>query len=1596
MPSAVSLLAAFVLMASLALLTPVRSAEAIDDAASDWSSFSSSGAFHNADSSSVLTVTGDIEFPNSSHVLIQAANLTIQGGIAVVMPGSMGDSIAGYVNAYMSPAQLDQLANQAQTLSSNSINDARSFIDSNGMFNIKGAGTERTLNTPDSFQNNLKWLSVDAVNTSSPYNGLNLINLHFTDVDVEYSYGANPSAFARNGITNGLIGNVNTASARTTLGDIKGNAFTNLTVRLKGPRDDQYLAGGGIIGVRATGEGTNSPADAQIGTISGNFFSGVNVTTTDTDDDVTNDTGHKSTYLEGGGLIGVDAASSPADKKGVAEIKELTNNIFTDIHIHTGDVLIGGGLIGLNNNSKHTFSGGETIASASTYANLGKANGNVFAGGIEVNVGYSIRGGGVIGLNGLSTAGATLGELKNNIFSGINVKTGKSYIKGGGIVGLQTNYIDVSEKDKFGESGTLGDSDFTGILDDVKKSPWTYLTEASGNLFIDSNVEAATYLYGGGILGLHSAEATAFLGVADNNLFRNLNVTVNGNDGAANPYSLKGGGVIGVSSKKSGFLGEVSMDYFDRINVSVAGKLAGGGIIGIQSDATANDDFSLGSNIAHNSFTNINVKASAIEGGGVVGAQGENAFEIFGGDDVNSYTGLSGNRVRDVAVVTDSYISGGGVFGIYSNGGNANMYNVNHNTFDNTKITAGSYIEGGGLVGLRTNGTGEIRNVNNNYFMNSEITAGTYIDGGGILGVTSGAPNVGGVLGITNIINSAFFGNTVTANNGTIAGGLVYAYGTDNDGMTIKNSYLGGNTFISNYTGGSDYASAGKAKVYGAVTIDTGNGSFPVNTLNLQATDGYYTYLGDNKTVIDNGTPASASSLYFGTINGMTTAADGQITVQDDPAAADAQLNIQTDSGGYVFLFDPIEVNQNGGYTFNMDVDKLAGDAAGYFLWDGENKFNLEDSIGPLKTAEVNLRPGSHTQIMEGMSLSAPRHTFNLNQGGELTVMGKNEMTLTKANLNGDLIFRLGGTTVNNQTDALLTINKGEGSPQYGFVDITGSTVRLTAITPYSMNGKSSLEAGDRFYLIATDGENYILGSPANDGAVSTYARVGYTDSYNFIIDTSVPYDPGNPTAETEGEGPKNQYLVARIPFPAEPAPVNPEPEPIDPQPEPPVPQPPVNPDPDQPVTPPDPIDPQAPVDPDPDQPVTPQPEPPVNPEPNQPVNPPQPMAPDPDHPIPSPATPDTPAPVTPVTPTPGPTPHPTPVVPSNQASGQDDYRTPAPETSAITNGRLAGLAFVGARGSWLPDHSYESAEIALSGDILSDDVLGRSRAAFAGIDGAWMRVHNDNSHVDFDGTNMIIGFASKERKKGDDDKPDSSLLWAAFIDIGHANYDTYDNFNFVTNRPIDDIHGDGTLRSYGIGLMARKEWADGFRLEGSLRGGKLKNEFTASNYELGGIPLSYTADSPYYGLHLGAGKTIVLDNPRDRLDLLFRYYWNRQNGDTATLPDGNWIDFDNDDSHRIRLGARFTRAHDYRRSWYVGAALEHEFAGSIHARTSQFTLPAYDLEGTTGIGEIGVIIRPDRDDDDKDKDFSLEAGLQGYTGKYSGISAGIRFEWEF
>jgi hypothetical protein len=277
--------------------------------------------------------------------------------------------------------------------------------------------------------------------------------------------------------------------------------------------------------------------------------------------------------------------------------------------------------------------------------------------------------------------------------------------------------------------------------------------------------------------------------------------------------------------------------------------------------------------------------------------------------------------------------------------------------------------------------------------------------------------------------------------------------------------------------------------------------------------------------------------------------------------------------------------------------------------------------------------------------------------------------------------------------------------------------------------------------------------------------------------------------------------------------------------------------------------------------------------------------------------------------------------------------------------------------------------------------------APFAGIDGVWMKTDTGGGgKYEVDGINGLLGIARASKRDN------GSLLTGIFVEAGYGDYETY---NRIWHDPYYlDMRGDGTLRFVGGGIMARREWLNGVRLEGSFRAGELKNEFRSDDFlhPVTGVAISYDSSAPYLAAHIGLARAWMLRDNR-RLDVIGRYFWARQNGETAMLPNGEIVDFDTDDSHRVRVGGRLTFIKDERREWYLGAAGEYEFGGGVDASTVHgYAVDSPSLRGFTGIGELGWIWRGDN----KNNNFSFEAGLQGYIGRMRGVTGGIRLEWRF
>ena len=75
----------------------------------------------------------------------------------------------------------------------------------------------------------------------------------------------------------------------------------------------------------------------------------------------------------------------------------------------------------------------------------------------------------------------------------------------------------------------------------------------------------------------------------------------------------------------------------------------------------------------------------------------------------------------------------------------------------------------------------------------------------------------------------------------------------------------------------------------------------------------------------------------------------------------------------------------------------------------------------------------------------------------------------------------------------------------------------------------------------------------------------------------------------------------------------------------------------------------------------------------------------------------------------------------------------------------------------------------------------------------------------------------------------------------------------------------------------------------------------------------------------------------------------------------------------------------------YIGAYWEHEFDGKAKSTVNGNRIDAPTLKGSTGMGELGLSFKPVTD-----SGFSLDLGVQGYTGVREGVSGSFQMKWEF
>ena len=333
--------------------------------------------------------------------------------------------------------------------------------------------------------------------------------------------------------------------------------------------------------------------------------------------------------------------------------------------------------------------------------------------------------------------------------------------------------------------------------------------------------------------------------------------------------------------------------------------------------------------------------------------------------------------------------------------------------------------------------------------------------------------------------------------------------------------------------------------------------------------------------------------------------------------------------------------------------------------------------------------------------------------------------------------------------------------------------------------------------------------------------------------------------------------------------------------------------------------------------------------------------------------------------------------------------KTGVGETAKSPVETRAGLAnFVNQSADYLVESGFTAAEMSAesgaenasaddTAESSSKDTQRRTAAAdsasyhlWAGAGANAMRVES-GSYVDSKGWNLGVGWAREDAAKGG-----TKRLFSPFVEYGRGTYDSY----------LDNgAHGSGKLSYFGLGVLGKLTQQDGLWFEASARAGRAK-----SNYSLHGENAGYDGSNTYYGIHLGVGKTFALQKGAS-LDAYVRYFWSHQDGMSVKLRgSGDAYDFADVDSHRLRLGLRYSRKDRSTGECYAGLAWEHELGGEASASVGGDAAPSPSLKGSSCMLEIGYRFLP------QNSRISYDFHIDGWQGKRKGLSGGAAIQWTF
>ncbi|MDR1312680.1 MAG: hypothetical protein LBQ12_03050 [Deltaproteobacteria bacterium] len=320
------------------------------------------------------------------------------------------------------------------------------------------------------------------------------------------------------------------------------------------------------------------------------------------------------------------------------------------------------------------------------------------------------------------------------------------------------------------------------------------------------------------------------------------------------------------------------------------------------------------------------------------------------------------------------------------------------------------------------------------------------------------------------------------------------------------------------------------------------------------------------------------------------------------------------------------------------------------------------------------------------------------------------------------------------------------------------------------------------------------------------------------------------------------------------------------------------------------------------------------------------------------------------------------------------DWLSTGDEARALSELPLADVSFVNRGSDLIASQAIPAAIESVAGQV--------GAVAFAAVGYGWHRTET-GSHIDVKGVSADVGVAvGTETSFG-------AFAAGAFFEFGDG---TFESFNDIGG--IVGFHGEGDVSYWGGGVFARLDFGqkDASRpyFEASFRAGKTNAEFRTRDFSFAsGAEIKYDMDAKYWGFHAGGGYIIEFSSIDATLDLSATYFHTHRDGDDV-LVDGDRTNLSAVTSSRIIAGGRLTGQLTRSLKGYVGLYYEHEFDGDSVVTYVGSPLPKASLGGSTGIGELGLIVST------PDSPVEVQMGVQGSAGRRDSFSGSLSINYTF